>query len=71
MKVETGTPNRGKVLLAELKALVDSVPHPHRADVIKTIELVFSGLDADTCLANDNCHPRAVIIGTGTAQTTR
>jgi len=39
--------NRGAVLLAELKALVDSFPHHRRAGVIKMIEIAFKKLDAD------------------------
>ena len=47
MKIENGTSNRGGVLLAELKALVDSFPPHQRTDVIKALEIVFRGLDAD------------------------
>ena len=39
--------NRGAVLLAELKALVDSLPHHRRAGVIKMIEIAFKKLNAD------------------------
>jgi len=39
--------NRGAVLLAELKALVDSLPHHRRAGVIKMIEIAFKELNAD------------------------
>ena len=39
--------NRGAVLLAELKALVDSLPHPRRAGVIKMIEIAFKKLNAE------------------------
>jgi hypothetical protein len=39
--------NRGAVLLAELKALVDSFPHHERAGVIKMIEIAFKELNAD------------------------
>ena len=46
MNVENGTPNRGAVLLAELKALVDSFPPQRRAYVIRTLESVFRGLNA-------------------------
>ena len=43
--------NRGPVLLAELKALVDSFPHHRRAGVIKMIEIAFKKL-------NDDFHSR-------------
>jgi len=39
--------NRGAVLLAELKALVDSLPCHRRADVIMMIEIAFKKLHAD------------------------
>ena len=39
--------NRGAVLLAELKALVDSFPHHRRAGVIRMIEIAFEKLNAD------------------------
>jgi hypothetical protein len=39
--------NRGAVLLAELKALVDSLPHHRRAGVIKMTEIAFKKLNAD------------------------
>ena len=39
--------NRGAVLLAELKALVDSFPHHQRTAVIKTLERLLGGLDAE------------------------
>ena len=39
--------NRGAVLLAELKALVDSLPHHQRAGVIKMIETAFKKMNAD------------------------
>ena len=39
--------NRGTVLLAELKALVDSFPHHRRAGVIRMIEIAFEKLNAD------------------------
>ena len=39
--------NRGAVLLAELKALVDSFPHQQRASVIKMMEIAFKGLQPD------------------------
>ena len=48
MKVENGRPNRGAVLLAELKALVESFPHQQRTDVVQTLKIVFRGLDADS-----------------------
>lgn len=48
MKVENGTPNRGAVLLAELKALVESFPHQLRTNVVQTLEIVFRGLAADS-----------------------
>ena len=48
MKVENGTPNRGAVLLAELKALVESFPHQQRRHVVQTLKTVFRGLDADS-----------------------
>jgi len=38
---------RGAVLLAELKALVDSFPHQQRAGVIRMIETTFKELKAD------------------------
>jgi hypothetical protein len=47
VKIENGTSNRGAVLLAELKALVDTFPHHKRADVIKILETAFSRLNAD------------------------
>lgn len=47
MSIENGTSNRGAVLLAELKAVVDSFPPHQRTDVVKTLEIVFRGLDAD------------------------
>ena len=47
MKVENGTSNRGAVLLAELKALVDSLPHHQRGNVIKMLEITFRELNAD------------------------
>ena len=47
VKIENGTPNRGGVLLAELKALVDSFPPHQRTDVIKTLQTVLSRLNAD------------------------
>ena len=46
MKMGNGPSNRGAVLLAELKVLVDSFPHHHRTAVIKTLETVLRGLDA-------------------------
>ena len=48
MKVKNGTPNRGAVLLAELKALIESFPDQQRTDVIQTLKIVFKGLDADS-----------------------
>lgn len=48
MKVENGTPNGGAVLLAELKALVETFPHQQRTDVVRTLKIVFKGLDADS-----------------------
>jgi len=39
--------NCGAVLLAELKALVDSLPHHRRAGMIKMIEIAFGKLNAD------------------------
>ena len=39
--------NRGAVLLAELKALFDSLPYHRRADVIMMIEIAFKKLHAD------------------------
>jgi len=39
--------NRGAVLLAELKALIDSLPYHRRADVIMMIEIAFKKLHAD------------------------
>ena|SRR5215813_5778165 len=47
VKVENGTSNRGAVLLAELKALVDSLPHHQRGNVIKMLEITFRELNAD------------------------
>ena len=47
MKIKNGTSNRGAVLLAELKALVDSFPHHQRAGVIKMLEIAFKKLNAD------------------------
>ena len=46
MEIENGT-NRGAVLLAELKAVVDSYPPYQRIDLIKTLKTVLRGLDAD------------------------
>jgi hypothetical protein len=46
MNVGNGPSNRGAVLLAELKVLVDSFPHHQRAAVIKTLETVLRGLGA-------------------------
>ena len=48
MKIENGRPNLGAVLLAELKALVESFPHHQRTDVVRTLKIVFRGLDADS-----------------------
>ena len=39
--------NRGAVLLAELKALVDSFPHHQRAGVSKVIGIALKELNAD------------------------
>jgi hypothetical protein len=39
--------NRGAVLLAKVKALVDSFPHHQRAGVIRMIEISFRELNAD------------------------
>jgi len=47
VKVENGTSNRGAVLLAELKALVDSFPDHHRGNIIKMLEITFKELNAD------------------------
>jgi hypothetical protein len=46
MKLENGTLDRSAVLLAQLKTLVDSFPHQQRTDLIETLKIVFSGLDA-------------------------
>lgn len=46
MKLENGMSNPGAVLLAQLKALVDSFPHQQRTDLIKALKIVFRGLDA-------------------------
>jgi hypothetical protein len=43
MKLENGMSNPGAVLLAQLKALVDSFPHQQRTDVIETLKIVFRG----------------------------
>ena len=48
MTIENGMSNRGAVLLAELKALVESLPHQQRTDVVQTLKIVFRGLDADS-----------------------
>lgn len=48
MKVENDTPNRGAVMLAELKALVESFPHQQRTDVVQALKIVSKGLDADS-----------------------
>jgi hypothetical protein len=45
--IEIGASNRGAVLLAELKALVDTFPHRKRVDLIKILESVVRGLNAD------------------------
>jgi len=47
VKIENGTPNRGAVLLTELKALVDSFPHHQRGNVIKMLEITFRELNAN------------------------
>ena len=46
MKLENGTPNRGAVLLAQLKTMVDSFPHHQRTDLIETLRILFKELDA-------------------------
>jgi hypothetical protein len=46
VSIEEVTSNRGAVLLAELKALVDSFPQHQRRDLIKICETVFRGLNA-------------------------
>jgi hypothetical protein len=52
MKMGNGPSNRGAVLLAELKVLVDSFPHHHRTAVIKTLETVLRELGAH----HPSCH---------------
>ena len=47
MKTENGTPYEGGALLAGLKALVDSLPPQRRTDLIKTLESVLGGMNAD------------------------
>lgn len=47
MTIENGTSSRGSALLAELKALLDTFPHRKRVDLIKILESVVRGLNAD------------------------
>ena len=57
MTIENGRSNRGAVLLAELKALLDSLPHQQRTEVIQTLTIVFRGLDADS-RTRRSVHPQ-------------
>jgi hypothetical protein len=50
--------NRGAVLLAELKALVDSFPHQQRASVIKMMEIAFKGLQPEAGTALNSRVPK-------------
>jgi hypothetical protein len=47
VKTKDGAPYQGGALLAGLKALVDSLTPQRRTDVIKTLESVFTGMNAD------------------------
>lgn len=48
MTVNKVRAKRGRLLLSELKALVNSFSHEQRTDVIETLSIVLTGLDTDS-----------------------